>query len=113
MGDSLGDLVRDVVEVRRGAANHGPQRDHRVDLVAVGEARARERDFPRSWHAHDRDFAHVGAVTAKRVDRAFDQTFHDEAIEAGGHDGKARSFRDDQRAFEGFGELFGRCHGVS
>ena len=80
-GDAARGLAGDVIEVRRGAADHRAERDHRVDAAAIDHAAHDLRQLPGAGAAHDRDVVRVAARAHDRVERARDQRLDDEPVE--------------------------------
>jgi len=80
-GDPVGGLPGDVVEVRRGAADHRTERDHRIDAAARDHLAHDLRQLPRSRAAHDRHRVGLPTGPHDRIERAGDQRLDDQAVE--------------------------------
>ena len=78
-----------VIEVRRVAADHAAQRDHRMVPAAGGEHLGRQRQFEGAGHALDQQARGVAAMLAPGARGAVDELVDQRGIEARRDDGDA------------------------
>src|SRR5215211_201227 len=78
-------LARDVVEVRRLAADHAPERDNAGVLPGLRECDRRDRQLEGARDGDDRDRLALDAGLLELVQRALEQPARDSAVELG-HD---------------------------
>jgi len=84
-----------VLEVRRGAADHGAEGHDRVVAFARGDAPDDEWQVERARHADDLDLLLAGTVAQQRVDCAADQRVDDQVVEARRDDRETKIARDE------------------
>jgi hypothetical protein len=82
-------LARDVVEVRRVAANDRADSDERVVALAGEQAPRRDRQLPRAGHPNDVHVIGSSAVADQGVERPVDEPLDDGLVESTGDDGEA------------------------
>jgi hypothetical protein len=86
--------------VRRGAADHRAERDHRIDAAAVRHAANDRGHLPRARAAHQRDVIRVATGPHDRVHRSRDQRLDDQAVEPARDDREPKA-GGGQRPFDG------------
>src|SRR3989344_210909 len=90
LGHATAALAGDVFKVRRLATDDTAKRNERVVFLALGHGLEHQRHLERALYAHDFNIRGVGTVARERVERAFEQTFADETVEARDDDAKTR-----------------------
>ncbi len=100
LGQALGALAGNEIEVRGGAADHRAQRDHRHVFAGMRQLVRGQRDLPRAGDTDQLDRVVLHPVADEHVACPGHQRFHDEAVEAAGDDGKTALGRG-EIAFDG------------
>jgi hypothetical protein len=78
--------------VRRGAPDHRPERDDRVDgSIAVGEGQCHQRDLEGTRHPADGDIGAIDAGVTEDVENAFEKPRRDRAVETATDDSYANA----------------------
>jgi hypothetical protein len=67
------------------ALDHDAEREHRIDVAALGEPARRERQLVRARHPHQLDRRIVGAALPQHVGRGTDETLDMRLVEPRGH----------------------------
>ena len=80
VGQAVRHRRRDVLEVRRLAANQAAEADDRVEAPALGGVLRRQRNLEGARHADDRDVARRDAGRGQRRERAGLQPVGDEVV---------------------------------
>ena len=97
--DALDAFARNVVEMWRTAANHATQRDDAVRTPRGSDLADRDGHLEGAGNPHDLDICIRSAVLAQAMQRALQQRFDDEVVEARRDDDVARVTRDQVEAW--------------
>ena len=103
LGQTLGALAGDVLEMRGATADHRAQGDDGIVVPARRQASGHQRHLEGARHPHDLQVAPLGPVTHQAVDGTREQAVDHEAVEARHQQGDAR-VPDGQAAFD-FGDV--------
>ena len=97
---SLGTAIGDLLVMAGVTADHATERDDRDMRARRGDARGRDRDFPRAGHPDHVDHVFDDAIVDERLARAGDQRIGDARIPAAGEDRETGAVSGAQVAFE-------------
>ena len=101
-------LAGHVLEMRRVAANHAAERDHRVVLAAGRELERRQRQLEGAGRAQHDQLVGAAAVRAPGARGALDQLVDERGIEARRDDGHATAARIEAALAGSSGSAHGR-----
>ena len=87
---SLRGPVGDQAEVLGLAADHDPEREHRVEAPGVRRPRRRDRQLVAARDPGELDVVGGNALALQRVERGVDETLHERLVPARGHDRETR-----------------------